>query len=667
MKKYILPGLVFTIATFIALYNIGNFPKMVGDEGIYVSQAYWLIHFGKLGPYTYWYDHFPLGWAQFGLWQLLTGPTRFFGYTVLSARVFMGLILGGTTTLLYLLTHHLTKSKSISILSSCIYITSAITLTFSRMVLLDNIAIFWFLLSLLLLFYHPTRIKYLALSALAASLAILSKESLLFFLPPYLFVVYMLNKHNIHQKYAILINFTTIFFLLSFFPLLAIIKGELFPHVGQVSLLETIFFQAGRGSGLPFWQIGSHFRQMLKVWVDIDPILIILGTGATIITPFLPIPSASKIISIFSLFFLTFIMRGGQIYEFYIIPILPLFSLSISLLISYFNKITKTRIFTYILIIAITTYFYSTSFYPFTSFATESQKQSIDTLKDLGNHSVIIANNYVFLDVFLQNKNQIYWYQKIESDKEIQKSANDITNILVDVQFANELSTNQLPFIKSKLNQQTSIKKFGTTYAPGQNIRPYTTESLNLYQLNKSTQTKNYVLNLADTNPKSLLNLKDNPPYGVLVASTNFTGSQDLEKYLSNLKTILSPTTQIIVTQDDTGSNTIPWITTPARSFYKSKQEAILATTKKSQAIQDLGFTGVIVTSSANQDEYLNTILEATRAYLDPIIRFTGEIPASSGTIVVNNASDFEKLKNSGYSGQILQELDQQKYLEISN
>lgn len=146
MKKFFLPIFIFILGSSITLYNIGNFPKMIGDEGIYVSQAYWLTHFGTLGPYTYWYDHFPIGWAQIGLWQLAVGTSSFFGYTVLSARVLMGLVLSGTTTLLYLITKKLTDSKLISLLTSFIFIASALTLTFGRMVLLDNLAVFWFLL-----------------------------------------------------------------------------------------------------------------------------------------------------------------------------------------------------------------------------------------------------------------------------------------------------------------------------------------------------------------------------------------------------------------------------------------------------------------------------------------------------------------------------------------
>jgi dolichyl-phosphate-mannose--protein O-mannosyl transferase len=138
MKKYWLPILIFIVSVSLALYNVSGFPKMIGDEGIYVSQAYWLTHLGRLGPYTYWYDHFPLGWLQIGLWQRLVGPLAFFGHAVLSARVLMAITLGSTTTLLYLLARKLTASRPYATLAAFIFATSTLTLTFGRMVLLDK-------------------------------------------------------------------------------------------------------------------------------------------------------------------------------------------------------------------------------------------------------------------------------------------------------------------------------------------------------------------------------------------------------------------------------------------------------------------------------------------------------------------------------------------------
>ena len=675
MKKYLIPFIIFVIATTLALYNINNFPKMVGDEGIYVAQGWWLAHFGKLGPYTYWYDHFPLGWAQIGSWQLLVGPVRFFGHAVLSARVFMGLVLGGTTTVLYLLTSKLTKSVYSSVLSSIIFITSALTLTFGRMVLLDNLAIFWILSSLLILFSNPTKLRSLAFSAILFCLAILSKESLLFFLPPYLLTVYLNNRTNHHKSYAMLVSFTTIFFILSFFPILAILKGELFPHLNQVSFFETILFQSGRGSNIPFWQIGSDFRNMLIVWLSIDPIIIILGAGATAIIPLLFIPSSQKLISLFTMFFFLFLIRGGQIYDFYLIPLLPLFSLNISLAIDYFVNITRTKFLTLIFITSTIIYFVSNALYPLTSLATTTQTEAISKLLELPNNSLIIANNYAYLDFFLQNKNKIEWYSKIESDPPIRQAyLNSSLNkyLLIDETIERESANQDLPLITQELSSSRMITQFGQEYSPGElkTIKPYSSESLKLYQrfaISQTTSKYILALNISDLSQDNLNLLKNFPPFGIIVTKANFNNSTELQAYISTLKENINPSTKIIVMQDDPGDNTIPWVTTPSRLFYKSSEEAKLATAKKTETLKALVFTAAIVSSSSNMDTYLNSILEATSQNLTPILRFDREIPSSNTTILMNNPKDQIILKDASYTGHVLQEIGLKEYLQLSN
>lgn len=652
MKKYVFPALIFLVATVIAIYNIEGFPKMIGDEGIYVSQAYWLIHFKSLGPYTYWYDHFPLGWAQIGLWQLLSGPATFFGYTVLSARVLMGIILGGTTSLIYILTSKLTNSKYLSFVSALTFITSALTLTFGRMVLLDNLAVFWFLLSLVILIMRPTSIKNLALSGLSLSIAILTKESLLFFLPPYLFLTYYLNRTNTHRKYALLVSYTTIFFLLSFFPLLAVLKNELLPRTGQVSLFDTVLFQAGRGSGIPFWDSESHFRLMLNTWMKIDPILLILGAGSTILSLILPLPTIQKIFTSLSVFFLIFLLRGGQIYEFYIIPLVPFLVINLTFLLHFFQKLTRSSLLTIATIIILLSNILANSLYPFTSLATTTQTQSIDTLKSLPVNRTIVANNYAYLDLYLQEKNQIHWYQKIESDPSIRNSVGKITHILTDFQFDDELTGHHLPYLESLLKNQKPSQKFGILPAPGQNIKPYTNEFLSLYTLQAPNNQVRSILTLSSISSDTLNGLSTNPPSAILITTDNFTSSSDLQEKISLIKTTL-PTTEILVSQDSEGHNTIPWVNTNARSFFKSTSEALEATSRKTTALKALGFTGVIVATSQDQDGYLQAIIDTTTPSMTPYILYTGSIPTTPCNLVIENSADLETIKKAGYSGNL--------------
>jgi len=43
-------------------WNMFRYPLYLTDEGIYMEQAWSVIKEGKLSPYTYFYDHAPMGW-----------------------------------------------------------------------------------------------------------------------------------------------------------------------------------------------------------------------------------------------------------------------------------------------------------------------------------------------------------------------------------------------------------------------------------------------------------------------------------------------------------------------------------------------------------------------------------------------------------------------------
>ncbi|HEX2987644.1 MAG TPA: hypothetical protein VHS06_05680 [Chloroflexota bacterium] len=71
-------------------FNMFGYPLYLGDEGIYMEQAWSVIRLGKLAPYTYFYDHAPAGWLQIALWlAILPKGAYTFGMAVASGRVLM--------------------------------------------------------------------------------------------------------------------------------------------------------------------------------------------------------------------------------------------------------------------------------------------------------------------------------------------------------------------------------------------------------------------------------------------------------------------------------------------------------------------------------------------------------------------------------------------------
>jgi len=137
-----------------------------------------------------------------------------------------------------------------------------------------------------------------------------------------------------------------------------------------------------------------------------------------------------------------------------------------------------------------------------------------------------------------------------------------------------------------------------------------------------------------------------------LINRENFSSTSDLQAKIDSIKATL-PTTQILVSQDSEGHNTIPWVNTNARSFFKSANEAIEATSIKVKALETLGFTGVIVATTQDEDNLLQTLVDATSKTLVPYLLYTGIVPTLKGNIVVSNQKDLEILKESNYPGNI--------------
>ena len=62
--------LALVLALVAVLYgvNLHGYPEFINDdEGTYFAQAWTVANKGLVAPYTYWYDHPPVGWIQMAL------------------------------------------------------------------------------------------------------------------------------------------------------------------------------------------------------------------------------------------------------------------------------------------------------------------------------------------------------------------------------------------------------------------------------------------------------------------------------------------------------------------------------------------------------------------------------------------------------------------------
>ncbi len=335
-------GLILLIAVLPHAFNMFNYPYYENDEGTYMAQAWSTVTQGRLAPYTYWYDHAPVGWIAIGFWSTFTNGFNTFGFSINSGRVFMLVMHVLSSILLVRINYKIFKSYWPGLGTVLLFSLSPLGIYFQRRVLLDNIMVFWMLLSLDLILGDKRKLWHFLGSAITMSLAFLSKESAVYFIPAMMLIIF-LDCRKYHSKIPLLLWTVLAVAIISLYPLYALLKGEFFqtgtllggtaPHV---SLLETAAYQASRPGGF-FLNANSDFMVQFTGWmrgsdsIYSDPMLIGLGLIATIYITLLSIRrSHLRPISLLTLAYWYFLARGGIVIEFYVIPLIPLLALSIS-------------------------------------------------------------------------------------------------------------------------------------------------------------------------------------------------------------------------------------------------------------------------------------------------------------------------------------------------
>jgi hypothetical protein len=317
-------------------YHMLRYPYLDHDEGTYFSQAWAVFHLGRLSPYTYFYDHAPLGWIQLGLWQELTGNYSF-GYALASGRLFMLLAQLGSALLVFAIARRSTGKIWPGLLAASIFSLSAYGITYHRRILLDNIATFWLLLSVYMLVGRVTTLRRVCLSALALALAVLSKEVALAALPALTVLMYR-GVPRPSRPFALAGWFGLSIGLCSIYVLLALLKGELLPASSgghpHVSLICSIEWQASRGSSAGLFDGSSAFWQAAGSWAHAEPLLVFGGTAAALVSVIaLRRDRVASMIGWLVLSLWLFLARGGVVLVFYLLPLLPLLALSLVLVL----------------------------------------------------------------------------------------------------------------------------------------------------------------------------------------------------------------------------------------------------------------------------------------------------------------------------------------------
>jgi endo-1,4-beta-D-glucanase Y len=523
-KTVVFISVVLLISAVAHAVNMFHYPYYENDEGTYISQAWSLVKYGKIAPYTYWYDHAPAGWILIALWSLLSGGFFTFGTAINSGRVLMLILHVLNTYLLIVIARKLTGKVWPGVISSLIFSLSPLAIYFQRLVLLDNMMIFWVLLSLALLLRDKFKLRYMYWSAVIFGIAALTKENAVFFIPAFLYVIATVSHKN-HRSLALVKWLAVSCSVISFYFLYAILKSELIPQglfgdkTPHVSLIATLSEQMARGSTYPFWDTRSDFYASFIQWVQADRYFIFGGIVATILCMVLAIKiKRFRFVTIFNLLFLLFLLRGKLVVAFYIIPLIPFWALSIGLLIDgaaslisnvfaaswrfVFRRpvVAKALYYPVMLTTAcVLSYVFLThQIGQYTRDETTPQIQTIAWIKNhLDPKAKIIVDNAIYVDLHEKTatSSKMFpnadWFWKVERDPEVQAekfddSWNNVQYIVLSHEILKQMKQYHFTFLKNAFENSYRIADItdGTTSRDINNYYSSNGNWMSIYQVN---------------------------------------------------------------------------------------------------------------------------------------------------------------------------------------
>ena len=352
-------AILAAVAALALGMNLTGFPYHENDEGTYVAQAWAVTSLGRLAPYTYTYDHAPLGWLTIAAWTTILGGSQRFGTAVDTGRALMLLVQVASTVLVFGIGLRLSGRVWVGLLAGALFALAPVGLYYHRRVLLDNPATLWLLLGIWLLLPRPgaggtvtagpSTVRVVA-GGLAFGAAVLTKEVALATLPALALLAARPmpgrgagakpSRGSSRQVSRSRSTRSAPPFEVSFCRRAG---WDLDPPSG-VSLVGGLTEQLARGRDGGLLSPSSAIWEMLGRWAREEPLLVLGGTVAAIwlATRWRRSPAASSIgLAVLCLW--VFLGRGGIVLPFYLVPLLPLLALSLALALAPLPGLVSNR------------------------------------------------------------------------------------------------------------------------------------------------------------------------------------------------------------------------------------------------------------------------------------------------------------------------------------
>ena len=331
-------------------YHLFVYPLAITDEGIYMEQAWSVLREGRLSPYTYFYDHAPAGWLTIAAWAAVL-PHQFetFGNAINTGRVLMLIAHIASTFLLFETTYRLSKSTMAAVIATFLFNFSPLAVFYQREVLLDNLMVFWVLLSLYLATSDRRQVLMPLFSGLALGIGVLTKENAIFFIPSIAYLIYRNVRPRRSYRFGLGFWAFTLFAFVSFYLLYATLKNELLPShldfdlnnppADHVSLLYEMWYQVHRSQGSIFDTHSLFWQFSLGTWLPKDTFILMVGSIATLINLYVGWRNRSRdpgmlVVAGLGAGYAFYLLRGSVMLVFYVVPLVPFYAMNIGILAS---------------------------------------------------------------------------------------------------------------------------------------------------------------------------------------------------------------------------------------------------------------------------------------------------------------------------------------------
>ena len=433
-------GILLILTATVRLINLTGSPARLDDEGTYMAQAYAVAEWGELAHYTYWYDHPPAGWLQLALWTAISGPD-FGGNAVAAGRYLMVIVAVITTALLWALARRIEMSRWASAAAVTVFALSPLAIWLGRAVYLDNLATAWVLGALVLLCSPRYRLSAMFGAATCFGIAVLTKETMLLLLPMFAWLVWT-RTAPATRRYALAVFGAVFGVVVSTYVLTAVLRGELVPGPGHVSLWDGIRFQLrDRTAGGALDDPDSLNRHTVGQWFRLDPALPVLAVPMTLAALFV---KRLRPFAVGLVILVATILRPGYLPAPFILAALPLIALLAAgtgeVALRYLFRSAEQRsivlrrfrvpaLAAVALIVSITVALWLPTYHgSLKSDDDASMRQALQWIQqNVPKTDRLIVDDALWLDLILDGRDRrnVVWAYKVDTDEQVQGWAPD--------------------------------------------------------------------------------------------------------------------------------------------------------------------------------------------------------------------------------------------------